>query len=297
MLLSPGIGQVSGITGKDEYLLSLRTPLTMVEQDKWLVPWLDGAPRLKKPPMLYWLAGASYQLFGPSLVSARLLGVMFATLLILITVLIAWELSAGRRYGLFASLVALSTLAIAVKGRRLMLDVPCAAFSALAFYFFLRWQKRPSLSTMALSALFLSAGFLTKGPLVFMLFGSGVLALLITQAGFRRQLWLYKLHVAGFFALFLMLTAPWFIYVHLAYPEYANAMLAEDIGGRPLLMLGVLLVVMSVQFLTTGVLSELISRTYFESSANRPYVVLNTAEFDAISDKAWKAPPISQKTA
>jgi len=76
-----------------------------------------------------------------------------------------------------------------------------------------------------------------------------------------------------------------------------KVLLGEDIGGRPLFMLGVLLVVMSVQFLTTGVLSELISRTYFESSANRPYVVLNTAEFDVISDKAWKEPSLSQKTA
>ena len=47
----------------------------------------------------------------------------------------------------------------------------------------------------------------------------------------------------------------------------------QDIGTRPLLMVGILLVVVSVQFLTTGVLSEMLSRTYFESSRNTSYTV------------------------
>jgi len=41
--------------------------------------------------------------------------------------------------------------------------------------------------------------------------------------------------------------------------------LGEDIGQRPLLFVGILLLVFSVQFLTTGVLAELLARTFFES--------------------------------
>jgi glycosyltransferase involved in cell wall biosynthesis len=40
----------------------------------------------------------------------------------------------------------------------------------------------------------------------------------------------------------------------------------EDIGQRPLLFVGSLLLVVSIQFLTTGVLAELLSRTFFESA-------------------------------
>lgn len=54
--------------------------------------------------------------------------------------------------------------------------------------------------------------------------------------------------------------------------------LGNDIGGRPLLMLGVLLVVASVQFLTTGILSELLSRIYFESSEQKSYEVRSDQE-------------------
>jgi glycosyltransferase involved in cell wall biosynthesis len=44
----------------------------------------------------------------------------------------------------------------------------------------------------------------------------------------------------------------------------------EDIGGRPLLLLGFFCVLGGLQFLTTGVLAELLVRVYFEDRA-RPY--------------------------
>ena len=59
----------------------------------------------------------------------------------------------------------------------------------------------------------------------------------------------------------------------LAYLSWVKLVVGEDIGTRPLLLLGVLLVVLSVQFITTGVMAELIARTYFESSDSRPYVI------------------------
>jgi glycosyltransferase involved in cell wall biosynthesis len=49
--------------------------------------------------------------------------------------------------------------------------------------------------------------------------------------------------------------------------------MGEDIGSRPLLLIAVLFMVASVQFLTTGILAELLSRIYFESSKRRSYVI------------------------
>lgn len=235
VLLSPGIGQLTGITGKDEYLLSLRTPLTMMEQDRWLVPWLDGAPRLKKPPLIYWLARASFEVFGPSLVSARGLSVLFGAVLIVVGGLIAWELSRDRRYGLFTALVLASLLVLAVESRRLMLDLPSTTWSALAFYSFLRWRARFAWGWVLATAVFLAAGFLTKMPFVFMLFGSGVLALLITDARLRGELWSHKLQVLAVVVLFLLLAVPWFWYAYYTYPEYGSTMLKEDVASRRLL--------------------------------------------------------------
>lgn len=49
--------------------------------------------------------------------------------------------------------------------------------------------------------------------------------------------------------------------------------LGNDIWGKPLLLLGILLVVGGIQFITTGIIAELQMRTYFESQNKKPYRV------------------------
>ncbi len=71
------------------------------------------------------------------------------------------------------------------------------------------------------------------------------------------------------------------VLLHLAFVKFV---LGEAIGGRPLLFTGVLLAVMSIQFLTTGVLSELLSRTFFESAGRGVHSILSE---DAAADSDW----------
>ena len=50
-------------------------------------------------------------------------------------------------------------------------------------------------------------------------------------------------------------------------------LLGNDIGHRPLLILGVLLTLGGIQLITTGFVAELIMRTYFESQNKKPYTI------------------------
>ena len=50
-------------------------------------------------------------------------------------------------------------------------------------------------------------------------------------------------------------------------------LMGQDIWQRPLLILGVLLVIGGIQFLTIGIVTEIQMRTYFESQRKRPYKV------------------------
>lgn len=54
-------------------------------------------------------------------------------------------------------------------------------------------------------------------------------------------------------------------------------MLGAQIGDRPLFMVGIMLVLIAVQILTTGVLSEMLSRTYYESKEVKSYHVRPSA--------------------
>ena len=76
----------------------------------------------------------------------------------------------------------------------------------------------------------------------------------------------------------------------LAYLFVQKLLFAANIGARPLLLVGVLLVLMAVQFLTTGVLSELITRTYFASSANSSYAIRPDGSTELTAEAAWRMP-------
>ena len=49
--------------------------------------------------------------------------------------------------------------------------------------------------------------------------------------------------------------------------------MGEDIWGRPIMILGFILVIGGIQFITTGIIAEIIVRTYFESQNKKTYTV------------------------
>jgi glycosyltransferase involved in cell wall biosynthesis len=55
----------------------------------------------------------------------------------------------------------------------------------------------------------------------------------------------------------------------------------ESIANRPLLLLGILLILGGVQLVTTGLLAEMLSRTYHESQDKPTYVIREILEADA----------------
>ena len=49
----------------------------------------------------------------------------------------------------------------------------------------------------------------------------------------------------------------------------------HEIGGRPLLTLGFILLMAGLQLVALGILSEMMVRTYYESQDKKPYKVRN----------------------
>jgi dolichol-phosphate mannosyltransferase len=59
----------------------------------------------------------------------------------------------------------------------------------------------------------------------------------------------------------------------------------QDIGGRPLFYVGILLIITGVQLITTGFIAELMMRTYYESQGKKPYNVRNTYSGGKVDEK------------
>lgn len=233
-VLLPGITDVTGITGKDEYLLGLRTPMHMIEGGHGWLPWLDGEPRLKKPPLIYWLGKISYETLGISLFSGRIIGVLFSALLCLITGLLAYTLFQDRKAMLFAGLILLGTLGVMIDGRRLMLDIPVAALSGMAILFLVNWRCSGRAFYIFISGITLGLAFLVKGPVAFIFYFAAFFALMLATPGsslFIRRNWFSAM--LGILA-FCAMAVPWFVYLSIQYPELLAKTFLSEVADREL---------------------------------------------------------------
>lgn len=57
---------------------------------------------------------------------------------------------------------------------------------------------------------------------------------------------------------------------------FIQKLMGHDIWGKPMLFLGVLLIITGIQLVTIGIIAELLIRTYFESQGKKPYNVRRT---------------------
>lgn len=74
----------------------------------------------------------------------------------------------------------------------------------------------------------------------------------------------------GFLAFFLGIMISLYLFI--------IKLAGQEIGGRPLLMLGVLLTFIGIQLITTGFIAEFIMRTYYESQNKKPYIIREIVE-------------------
>ena len=49
--------------------------------------------------------------------------------------------------------------------------------------------------------------------------------------------------------------------------------MGQDIGGKPLLILGLILLIGGIQFITIGIVADINTRTYFESQNKKTYTI------------------------
>lgn len=69
---------------------------------------------------------------------------------------------------------------------------------------------------------------------------------------------------------FLLFMAGFLIMLYLSFEK---VFFGVSIGDRPLLTLGMLLFITGIQLISTGIIAELITRTYYESQGKRPYII------------------------
>ncbi len=228
-LLLPSIWSETSITASDEYALTFRTPMEMQERGQWLTPYCNEEPRLRKPPLMYWLILGAYKTVGVNLVSARIWAVLAGAGLALVSCLLERELF--RSSGLLAGLLSLSSIGLAASARQAMLDLPLAFFAALAVWQFIRWQRTRGVGDLLGCAVGLGISFLIKGPVGMLFFLAGAGGALWATDTWR----LLREHSGQCLLALLVLAAicvPWPLAMHLIWADRFTDILGEEITAR-----------------------------------------------------------------
>lgn len=156
-----------------------RTAAEMLRSGHFLVPSYNGEVFADKPPLIYWLIAASMAIFGETEFAGRLPSVLAGAASAVVTGLIAARLIGRDAALLAAGLFATMAMSFYL-GQAIMLDGLLTLFitlSILAFVDLLDPARRPY-GPLALFAVAMAGGMLTKGPVAPAVVGGAVLVTL-----------------------------------------------------------------------------------------------------------------------
>ena len=183
----------------------------------------NGAPYVKKPPLLFWMVTASFRAFGENEVSARLPSVIAGVGTLILIYLLAAPVI-GRLGGLLASVLPLGFyFFIARGGRECATDAPLIFFSTLAIYALSRARDRRS--WLLLSGVACGLAILSKGLAGVLPLAVSAIALLVIP-GFSAA----ALGSLGWIVTGAALAAgPWYLYEALFnYPAFLSSFVGYE---------------------------------------------------------------------
>jgi 4-amino-4-deoxy-L-arabinose transferase-like glycosyltransferase len=213
-----GTAQGSALVDDDIDAAHARVAREMVQRHDYAVLYMDGIRYLIRPPMHFWLVGASYALLGESEFATRLPVALAMVGLVLLT------FEFGRRFfsdraGLYGALVVATSVGMFIFTRDMIPEAIYGLEFTAIFYLFLRsWTGSldPRLGYWGAAAVCALAA-LTRGP-IGVLFPAGALAgfITLTRSWGRWR----ELRLVSSAAIFLVIAAPWHIITGLRAPGF-----------------------------------------------------------------------------
>lgn len=204
-------------TQEARVLETARQMLDAADWQGWLLPQLNGEPRLRKPPLCYWYTAASFNLFGTvNEWAGRVPALLIAWAAVVVTYLFGRDLG-GRRLGFFAAAIFATGTLFLRFARSTETDVPAmlgvlVAFRAIARATAPEATRGLTFAQFHVAALGIAFAALSKGgPALF-----PVAFLLLLSIGERSWRPIVAFARSGAWLTALALIVPWYAYVALA---------------------------------------------------------------------------------
>ncbi len=198
-------------------------PREMLASGNWITPRLNGYRYFEKPPLQYWLTAAGYWLLGENNASARLWPALAGFACSLWIGFLGLKLY-GRTTAWYGFIICASSMLYFGSAHFLTLDTSLSLFILLALGSLVMAQKSRNQAVLLNRWMLccwasVACAVLTKGPIGALLPGGAVVLYSLWQRDWR--LWQHLRIIPGL-ALFLLITAPWFIAVSLENETFAS---------------------------------------------------------------------------
>lgn len=233
----------------------------MAETGDWLVPNIWYVPHLDKPPMTYWLTGASIAALGLNEWAIRLPFALCGLSAVWAIYLLGVSLG-GRRVGQWGVLILSSSILFFAISRFVMTDMILLQFVCWTIYF--GWRAWRALDEPAnvradeededfspeqlargrgAKASFLwqlaawaaaAGGFLTKGPLIFLIPAFAFVPLLVWQRKQKQRFSIIAIALIPGLSLFAILGLPWYLMLFEHIQEAYDYMVKGQVVGHAL---------------------------------------------------------------
>jgi len=168
----PGLGslEIKGEEGR-----RILPAVTMLQTGNYLVPYVGSEPYFRKPPLVNWIAAASFKVSGFRTEWTARLPSALAILAVALTLITRGRRALGTTGSLLTALIWLVNAGNMEKGRLIEIEAIYVSLTALAFIFWIAAyrEEKTGAQLWLLPAIFLGLGMLAKGPLPHLLFFYG----------------------------------------------------------------------------------------------------------------------------
>lgn len=194
----------------------------------YIHPNLLDVHHYHKPPFTYQITALGYKIFGINAFGAR----FFLQLAVILQLILVYRLSIllfdNKKTALWSSIIYFSFPLVLMSSRNLTTDAFLTTFALLSIYSWVKYRQSGVIKWLYTFTLSLALGFLTKGPVIFIVPVIFILFYNRTEKAKRN----FSIHHITSWLLFLVIAASWFAYLGYNNPAFLDYFLGKQTADR-----------------------------------------------------------------
>ena len=200
----------------------------MFASGDFIHPNLLDVHHYHKPPFTYQITALGYWLFGVNSFAAR----FFLQIAVLLQLILVYALTdllfRNKQTALLAAVIYISYPIVLVSSRNLTTDAFLTTFVLWSIYSFVKYRKTGDIKNLYFFTISLALGFLTKGPVVFIVPVFFILFFARTEKASGS----FNIHHLLAWLLFIVIASSWFVYLAWQNTDFINYFLGRQTADR-----------------------------------------------------------------